>query len=77
MATVKQAFKAARAAFAENYRKDQDYDSAEWAAGLAVSDRGFSTRKAHGWNLLNAAMLCVRPGVARLIDNSEACQGDF
>jgi len=70
--TPQQAIKAARAAFAENYRKDRDYDAAEWAACLAVTDRGFSTRKARGWNLVNAAMLCPRPGVARLIANDES-----
>jgi hypothetical protein len=74
MATIRQAVKAARAAFAENYRHSKDYDVAERAAELAVKDRGFDTSEPYGWNLLNAAMCAIRPGVALLIANMEACQ---
>jgi hypothetical protein len=73
--TIKQAIKLARAAFAENYRKDRDYDAAEQAANLAIRDYGYDTQTPYGWGLLGAAMICVRPGVERLIANDEACEG--
>lgn len=69
---IQRAIKLARAAFAENYRKNRDYDAAEWAANLAIRDYGYDTQTPYGWGLLNAAMICPRPGVDSLIANDES-----
>lgn len=77
MATIKQAFKAARAAFAENYKHHGDYSAAFGGAHIALWDHGFSTRKARGRELLERVLACPRPNVERSIANSEACSSEF
>lgn len=75
---IKRTFRAARAAFSENFkRRNSSLDGAH-AVGLSLLDNGMIYLSPLYMRLREAACRCTRPGVQRILDNLEsaAAQAD-
>ena len=78
MATItSRAFKAARAAYAENFKARHCSRDGYGAAGLALHDNFIEMGSQLWWVMLELVCRCPRPGVERIIANSESSSDEF